>query len=106
MTVVLIAVGSGISFSPGGIDVEVAGATLTVTGRALAVTDVITLEAGTSCPGAGGSIVLASGASVGGAAGARTLTASTPAVTTLVAAGYVLRDAGTLSSLPAVVRVR
>lgn len=66
---------------------ETVGALLTVTGRALATTDVITLQAGTTCPTTGGSIALTSGASVGGVAGARTLTASTATVSTLVPVG-------------------
>lgn len=81
------AVGSGTGFSPTTIDVETVGALLTVTGRALATTDVITLQAGTTCPTTGGSVVLTSGGTVGGVAGARTLTATTATVSTLVPVG-------------------
>lgn len=80
-------VGSGTAFSPATIAVETVGAAVTVTGRALAASDMITLQFGTTCPSTGGAVVLTSAATVGGSAGSRTLVASASSVTTLIALG-------------------
>lgn len=76
------------SFSPASVNAETAGVTVVVTGRGLNTMPAATviLQLGSSCTGSG-TLVPLTVTAVGGAAGARTLTAQVPSVSSLTIAG-------------------